>query len=69
MRIRKALCAALAAVFISGGTAAFTHAYDALTAAQNANLAQVRDYNNGWLDATCASGNAWAITAYGAHCK
>lgn len=65
----KTLCAVLTAVLTSAGTGAATHAYDASQAAQRADRATVQAYNDGWLDATCNSGAAWAIKAYGAHCR
>lgn len=64
MKLRNALCAVLAAVLLSVGVATTTHLYDAHTADRDA----VTAYNDGWLDATCNSGAAWAIRAYGANC-
>lgn len=65
MRIRKALYAVLAAVLISGGTATATHLIDAYNASQAAARAQIRDFNDGWLDGVCEGNPSLARTAYG----
>lgn len=66
---RKALYAVLAAVLVSGGTAAAMHAYDAREAAQRAATAQVTNYNDGFADGVCTGSTRTAHDAYGITCR